>query len=223
MKVTQHFPIKRELEISSIDQARELYPRVTGFRFNYVIRIGNTESHSNLVSSEADRFFLKAIRSQSDLIVSTGATARAEFLKASQYAPLLLLTKQNRLECPATQVESLQPVYVSVPEQNFLNANTFALGATTMPLSSWLKAFITGKAYDCVVFESGLTVTREIINMDLASEFCLTVTGAEDSVTAISSADRFLRDLGVNPELVQLLEADQTFLFRFDLRKRTQL
>ena len=223
MKVTQHFPIKRELEISSIDQARELYPRVTGFRFNYVIRIGNTETHSNLVSSEADRFFLKAIRSQSDLIVSTGATARAESLKASQYAPLLLLTKQYCLDCPATQFESVQPVFVSVPEQNFLNSNAFALGATTTPLSSWLIALIAGKAYDCIVFESGLTVTREIINMDLASEFCLTVTGAVNSVTAISSADKFFIDLGVNPELVQLLEADQTFLFRFDLRKRTQL
>jgi riboflavin biosynthesis pyrimidine reductase len=223
LKVTQHFPIQRELEILSLDQAQELYPKVTGFRFNYVIRVGNTESHSNLVSSDADRFFLKAIRSQSDLIVSTGATARAESLKASKYAPLLLLTKQKRLDCPATQVESVQPVYVSVPKQHFLNSNAIALGVTTTPLSSWLIALITSKAYNCIVFESGLTVTREIINMDLAAEFCLTVTGAADSVTAISSADRFVRDLGVNPELLQLLEADQTFLFRFDLRKRTQL
>lgn len=223
MKVTQHFPIQRELELLSLDQAREFYPRTKGFRFNYVIRIGSTETNSNLLSSESDRFFLKVIRAQSDLIVSTGATARTESLKASKYAPSLLITEQNHLDCPATQLESVQPVFVSVPEQSFLNSNAFALGATTTPLSSWLTGFVTGKDYDCIVVESGLTVTREIINMELAAEFCLTVTNAEDSVTAISSADKFFDELGVKPELTQLLEADQTYLFRFDLRKRTQL
>ena len=222
MKVIQHFPTHQELQLDGIDEAANFYPRITGLRYNYVIRVGNTAANSDLSTSEVDRFFLRVIRSQSDLIVTTGATARSETLKASKYAPLLLLTKQDELHCPATQLQSEQKVFVTLREQLIENANAEAVGSTTEPLISWLENFMLKQGFQAVVIEAGLTVNKELLAMDLAEEFCLSVTGAPDSGEATAFAEAFLVKLGLRPELLQLLEAEETFLFRFDLTKENQ-
>ena len=210
------------LHLDGIDNAADFYPRMKGLRFNYVIRVGNTEANSDLSSSEADRFFLKVIRSQSDLIVTTGATARSEALKASKYAPLLLLTKQEELHCPATQLQSEKKVFVTVKDQLFENTNAKAVGLTNEPLASWIENFMLNQDFQTVVVEAGLTVTRELLAMDLAEEFCLSVTGATDSDEATIFAKSFLLELGLRPGLLQLIESEKTFLFRFDLTKENQ-
>lgn len=222
MKVIQHFPTHKELQLDGIDDAANLYPNIQGLRFNYVIRVGNTESNSDLSTSEADRFFLKVIRSQSDLIVTTGATARTEDLKASKYAPLLLLTQQDELHCPATQLQSEHKVFVTLREQRFENENAEAIGSTIEPLAAWLENFMFKRSFQAVVVEAGLTVTKELLAMALAEEFCLSVTGATDSDQATIFAKGFLEKLDLRPELLQLLEVEQTFLFRFDLTKENQ-
>jgi riboflavin biosynthesis pyrimidine reductase len=223
LSVIQLFPTHSDLQITDIDDAAALYPRVRGLRFNYVIGIDNSEADSNLSATEADRFFLKVIRSQSDLIVTTGATARLESIKASKYAPLLVLTKQDELNCPATQFQSEQRVFVTIREQLFENTNAESLGPTTEPLASWLRDFVTNLGFKSVVVETGLNVTKELLAMDLAKEFCLSVTGTTDSAEATTFAKGFLEMLGLRPVLLQLLEAEQTFLFRFDLTKQSQL
>jgi riboflavin biosynthesis pyrimidine reductase len=219
LKVIQHFPTHKELQI---DDAANFYPKIQGLRFNYVIRVGNTEANSDLNTSEADRFFLKVIRSQSDLIVTTGATARSEALKASKFAPLLLLTKQDQLHCLATQLQSEKKVFVTVSEQSFENENAEAIGSTTEPLVFWLENFMRQEGFKTAVIEAGRTVTKELLEMDLAEEFCLSVTGATDSAEATFFAKDFLEKLGLRPALFQLIEAVNTFLFRFDLTKEIQ-
>jgi riboflavin biosynthesis pyrimidine reductase len=222
LKAIQHFPTHKELQIDGIDYAANFYPKIQGLRFNYVIRFGSTEANSDLHTSEADRFFLKVIRSQSDLIVTTGATGRSEALKASKFAPLLLLTKQDQLHCPATQFQSEKKVFVTVSEQSFENENAEAVGSTTEPLVSWLENFMREEEFKTAVIEAGLTVTKELLAMDLAAEFCLSVTGATDSAEATTFAKDFLEKLGLRPALLQLIEAENTFLFRFDLTKEIQ-
>jgi riboflavin biosynthesis pyrimidine reductase len=222
LKVVQHFPTHKELQLDGIDDAANFYPEIQGLRFNYVIQVGKTEANSDLSTSEADRFFLKVIRSQSDLIVTTGATARSEALKASKYAPLLLLTKQDELHCPATQLQSEQKVFVTLRGQRFENANAEAVGSTTEPLISWLENFMLEQDFQKAVVETGLTVTRELLAMDLAEEFCLSVTDATDSTEATAFANATLEKLGLRPALLQLIEAENTFLFRFDLTKEIQ-
>ena len=222
MKVIEHLPTHREVELTSIADAAELYPRFTGLRFNYVIGVGSTNPDSSQLTSESDRFFLKVIRSQSDLIVSTGSTARSESLKASKYAPLLLLTNQNQLDCPATRDLSEQKVFVTVENQVFTNTNAESVGKTVQPLRNWLNSFIAERNFSNVVIETGLTVAKELLASEHASEFCLSVTGAKSSSDATSNAIKFLSELGTQPELIQLLEVEGTYLFRFDLTQQNQ-
>jgi riboflavin biosynthesis pyrimidine reductase len=222
LKVIKHLPIHREVEISSLVDGSAFYPRITGLRFNYVIRVGNSNPDSSKLTSESDRFFLKVIRSQSDLIVSTGSTARNESLKASKYAPLLLLTNQDQLDCPATRDPSEQKVYVTVDNQMFTNTNAVSIGETEQPLRTWLRSFTAEHNFSNIVIETGLTVTKELLASGTASEFCLSVTGANSSSDAASNAMDFLSELGTRPELIQLLEVEGTYLFRFDLTRQNQ-
>jgi hypothetical protein len=78
------------------------------------------------------------------------------------------------------------------------------------------------QGFQAVVIEAGLTVTKELLAMDLAEEFCLSVTGATDSDEATIFAKSFLLELGLRPGLLQLIESEKTFLFRFDLTKENQ-
>ena len=222
MKVIEHLPIHREVEVTSIADAAEFYPRISGLRFNYVIRVGSSNPDSSKLTSESDRFFLKVIRSQSDLIVSTGSTARSESLKASKYAPLLLLTNQDELNCPATREQSEQKVFVTVENQAFTNTNAVPIGKTEQPLQTWLRSFTVEHKFSNIVIETGLTVTKELLAAENSSEFCLSVTGADSPSHAASNAMGFLSELNIQPELIQLLEVEGTYLFRFDLTQQNQ-
>jgi hypothetical protein len=70
---------------------------------------------------------------------------------------------------------------VTLREQLIENANAEAVGSTTEPLISWLENFMLKQGFQAVVIEAGLTVTKELLAMDLAEEFCISVPGATDS------------------------------------------
>ena len=221
MKLIEHFPTHKEIVLATIDEAKLLYPRLDGFRFNYVISANRTATNSDQISSSIDRFILRTIRSQADLIVSTGLTARTENLKSSSYAPLLLLTQREALECDATRLASEQMVYVTCDEDSFSIPNALAVGKTSEPLTVWLEEFASKQSAKSVVIECGLSLTRIFLASFLAKEFCLSVTEANNMALAKETAGRFLNELAVKATLIQLLEYEDTYLFRFDLLSQT--
>ena len=93
----------------------DAYLPLIGLRANLVIDTdGNTSANpsqnSDSLTSELDRQLLKHLRSISDLIVTTGATFRAENLRPSKFAPMLVLSRQrNEVDKPTN--EQAKPIF----------------------------------------------------------------------------------------------------------------
>jgi len=213
------FPNSRTLEINDFEDLGTFYPKLEGFRFNHVVSAKCSTATSDEVSTKIDRQVLKAIRTSSDLIITTGRTARAEQLRSSEFAPLLILTREETIDCPAVTATSVQKVLITNSELGFPNANAFGVGNVTGPLASWISEFCSSNSYQHVVVETGLATAKELFGEGLIDEFCLTVTGAEDQTQSDNKSAVFLTALELTYDLMQLLEIDGNYFYRFNLRK----
>lgn len=220
MKLTSIIPVHTQTEISNVEDLKDFYPSLTGFRFNHVVSSNRPALHSDDVSSVADRLVLKTIRAGSDLIVTTGKTARAEQLNASKFAPVLILTRQDFLACPATQTKSDEQVFVTCEPKEFPNPNAYGVGPATEPLHQWLSDFCSKNGFHNVALESGIETLRELTPSGLIKELCLTVTGSTGQDSSDQVATQFLKHLGVVAQVIQLLEIDQDYFYRFSLTNR---
>lgn len=200
------------------DTLGHLYPRVAGFRLNYVVNPNNTETMSDLSSSPADRTILKFLRRQSDLILTTGATARQENLNSSVFAPMLIITRSDaELNIPALQKTSTKRIFITQRlDTEYLNTRAIAIGKIEHSASEFCVSFIQLNEFSCVVLESGITVAAEFATKQLLSEIDLTVTGVKSELEAELVAAQFLKELG-NPTLdtLQLLNHEDNWFFRF--------
>lgn len=197
---------------------QKLYPRVPGFRFNYVISPKVLEEDSDLATSELDRVILKFIRSQSDLIITTGLTAISEDLKSSLFAPMLILTKNdNPIEIPALNKESTRKVFVTQRlETSYPNSEAIAIGKVQYPLTNFCLSFCKLNGFETNALESGITVATEFSKAGLLAEIDLTVTGVENQKHAEEAASAFIAKLKPNGiRLEQLLKYEQCWFFRF--------
>ncbi len=194
-----------------LDLAR-WYPKIQGFRFNHVISAVSSEQDSYLISNPIDRKVLKAIRSSADLIVTTGKTAVAENLSASAFAPLLIITRQRDIHVPATEQGSKQRVFVTSGQSDFGNPAAEGVGEVEGNLLDWVKYFT--KDYHVVVLETGLKTTLQLES--LIKEICLTVVEAKDIQKAKALADQFIGKFAANYRLLQLLQIDTNWFFRFE-------
>ncbi len=202
-------------------QLLQWYPRREGIRFNYVISdLESKDQHSDLASNDIDRQILKHIRSVSDLVVTTGATARAEKLKGSKVAPLLIVTSSNEpLGIPAVNTDSEKSVYITQKlDTDYLNPKAMAVGTLGTSITDFVVSFNKSNNFRSVVLESGLTVASEFVKANLISEICLTVTGSPDQESATSKAAAFIENLEVSPaDTIQILRSGSTWFFRFRL------
>ena len=224
MIVKELFPSTGEVEIdpytSSLQDASHWYPSIPGTRFNYVINAAGTSAeNSNADSNELDRYFLKVIRSSSDLIITTGKTARSEQLRASKLAPMAIITTQpNYLQIPATELNSDQPVYICskvAPEEPFRNTGVRWIETARDDIASIVRQVIAKTNSSNTLLETGLLTFGALSADGLVHEVCLTVTNADSKETATRAAEDFLRTAGVAADQIQLLNAWTTWLFRF--------
>jgi len=194
----------------------ELYPRLIGFRLNYVISPDVIETNSDSSTNELDRIILKVIRSQSDLIVTTGRTARSENLNSSTYAPMLVLTKSDvQLEIPAVTAQSKQSVYVTQRLGTiYPNSNALAIGTFQVSAPTFCAEFCRVNNFASVVLETGISTAKDFSKA--ITEVDLTVTRVSDLETANRTAINFLTELELeNLTLLQLLNRDESWFFRF--------
>jgi len=228
--VKELFPGTTEVEIdpetSSLQDASHWYPSIPRIRFNYVINAAGTSAeNSDADSNELDRYFLKVIRSSSDLIITTGKTARSEHLRASKHAPMAIITSQpSDMEIPATEQNSDQPVYVCskvAPEEPFRNRAASWLETSTDDIAGIVREVIARTNSSHTLLETGLLTFRALAAEGLVNEVCLTVTNADSRETATRATEDFLRTADVAAEQIQLLNAGTTLLFRFGVSQQS--
>lgn len=195
-----------------------LYPEVLGFRFNHVVSPNIESSNSNLSSNQVDRIILKFLRSISDLIITTGATARAEALRSSAYAPMLILTlSEDELDFPAVQAKSSKVIYLTQKlGTQYSNKNALAIGIVKEPLPEFCVKFCSLNGFGSAVLESGITVAKQFAKAGLIKEVDLTVTEVPTRNQAEDEAAKFLLNLGLQGlPMIQLLNLESSWFFRF--------
>ncbi len=176
-----------------------LYQPCTGVRLNLAVdsegSVAGVTGSSNDVSNQLDRTLLVALRKQSDIIVTSGATARVENLRASKYAPIAVLSESGRLdglERLLTTDDAL-PVTLIVPTPvaaqtrvALLNARLSAkvVGLPNLEPSS-VRFFLEQEGFKKILLEVGPTLVQLWLTAGAIDEVCLTTTGVQ-----LPSADR---------------------------------
>lgn len=211
--ISQGVPTNIEKTVHSEQDLSAWYPRIQGVRFNHVVSATSHQLNSSYLSNEIDRLVLRTIRSNADLIITTGKTVIAENLGASRYAPLLILTRQERIFARATSQPSAQPVFITSSFGAYENPSVSPIGQTSGDLATWVSNFLSG--FESIVLESGLSVALEL--QEILDEICLTVTGASDLNQAKELAELFLKQFKGGKSMVHLLEVDGTYFFRCGL------
>jgi len=226
--VQEIFPNERTINIDVAEPdfgaVKSWYPKIHGTRFNFVLNPNQSKSiSSDTVSDELDRFFLKLIRSQSDLIITTGETARSENLRASRLAPFAIITRHpNSLDIPATNTTSQMPVIIcstSELETKYLNSSLSYFHLKESDFAAAVSAVIENLGATSVVVETGLSAAANLFKSGAIDELCLTVVDAKDRNEASLNAQLFYSELNIRVEMIQLLVSKTTFLFRFKVLK----
>jgi hypothetical protein len=195
-----------------------LYPKVEGLRFNFVIANGtNLDASSDNSSNKLDRELLKFIRSQSDLIITTGKTARAENLKASKFAPMLILTTSSEdLNIAAVHVNEGKPVYITQRlGTQYPSDKAIAIGGVQDELPEFVDSFCRANSFKHSVFESGMETAKIFAASGKINEVNLTLTNFTSKFDAEATAIDFLGMIGFRAELLQILRSEDTWFFRF--------
>lgn len=97
----------------------------------------------------------------------------------------------------------------------FSNVEANWLETSTDDIAGIVREVITSTNSSHTLLETGFLTFRALTPEGLVNEVCLTVTNAASRETATRTAEDFLRTADVAAELIQLLNAGTTWLFRF--------
>jgi riboflavin biosynthesis pyrimidine reductase len=228
MIIEEVFPAQTSIEVdldkTDFESVSAWYPKILGARFNFVVSSkASGNQNSNELSNPVDRYILKAIRSQSDLIITTGKTARVEILRASKFASLVIITKDpNNIDIPATNLSSERPVFIASPEslgRDYSNTNLKSIKLNMTGFAASAAAVLSELESHSPVFETGLNSFRDLAIAGLIDEVCLTVTSAAAIYEAESQAKDFLKENGIEANKILHLVSSDTHFFRFQVLK----
>jgi riboflavin biosynthesis pyrimidine reductase len=141
---------------------------------------GNTSLNSDSITSDLDRALLRHIRFVSDLIVTTGATFRAEKLKPSRLAPMLVLSRESSPNLDNPLADGVLPVFVRS-------------GVNPVQVT---KNFMSEHGFTSAVIECGPAVTETFAFQGAIDQFCLTVIHGAAAVASKEHVIRLLENLG---------------------------
>lgn len=182
------------------------YGICNGWRVNFAFDSGGksfgVSGSSADVSSDLDRLLLGKLRSLSDVIVTSGLTARVEKYRSSKHAPIAIFTSSGDLDdVPAIQgTQYFTPLVLTskskVAEIETRLSDVDVLVAPYEPSQhedDWPMAIakvLQHEGYQSPILESGLTTLREFFRARVIDEVCISVTHPRH--TGVSA-----RDLGV--------------------------
>jgi hypothetical protein len=214
----QVFPVPGTEVAFDSEHLAFLYPEVEGLRFNFVIANGtNLDASSENSTNKLDRELLKFIRFQSDLIITTGKTARAENLTASKYAPMLILTTSSEdLDIAAVHANEGRPVYVTQRlGTQYPSEKAIAIGGVQDELPQFVDSFCRANSFKHSVLESGMETAKIFASSGKINEVNLTLTNFNSKFDAEATVKDFLGKIGFEAELLQILRSGDTWFFRF--------
>jgi riboflavin biosynthesis pyrimidine reductase len=160
-----------------------------GWRLNSVVDISlakwGSAGDSSGVSSSLDRLLLGKLRSQADLIVTTGKTARVERYKSSKHAPIAILTRTGDLDLvPAVQgTQYFTPlIMTSEADRSRVTEQLEDVDVRIMPYASdsiWpisVAALLAHEGFQSPILEAGPGTVHEFLAAGVLTEICLTIT-----------------------------------------------
>lgn len=129
---------------------------------NHVGEDGTSKSISNY----QDLQLLLALRSKSDVIVTTGKTARIESYKNSRFAPIAVVTKSAK---------SLKNIPALEEVGEFEN---FVLSTDSEKIDfAEIEAQLKNRGFEAILFEGGPASLTELFSSKLEIQFVLSVIG----------------------------------------------
>ena len=167
-----------------------LYQPIVGVRLNIAVSatgsVAGESGSSDDVSNPLDRLLLGELRKQSDVIVTSGATARAENLRASKLAEMVVLSHSGSLkglERLLTTVEA-RPVTIVVPQEIVANANLSLsesrLSAKVVGLTDLKPTTVLAYLHRCgfrkILLEFGPRLAQLWSRAGVIDEVCLTTS-----------------------------------------------
>jgi riboflavin biosynthesis pyrimidine reductase len=173
-------------------QIAQSYGVRNGFRLNFVVnqdfKFVDESFSSNEISSGLDRLLLGKLRSQADLIVTTGETARREHYKSSKHAPIAIITRSGELDSvPAVQGTQYATPLIVFPQScsDLVEGNLedvdvrFVAYDDDQDAIEAVKAIIAELSrlgFQSPILETGPTTSDLFIAAGEVSEICLTIT-----------------------------------------------
>ena len=174
-------------------EEQELLSRYTaydGVRLNLALSqtgsVSGDTGTSDDVSNKLDRALLAHLRSQADVIVTSGATARAENLRPSKLAPIFVLSKSGNIDALARLLSTPTglPVTLVVPmavvETLTETLQNHGWAAPAIGLPNLEPAAVIGLlrqlGYKRILLEVGPTLASIWTSVDAVGELCLTTT-----------------------------------------------
>lgn len=138
-----------------------------GWRATLVLdKLGKTtgiDNTSKSISNEEDLLLLRTLRSNSDLIVTTGATARLENYRASKFAPIAFVTNHP---------ESLRKIpAIADPGP----CGNFFLSSAASDFN-WLVEEVAARGFGKPLFEGGVRSLNQLIDCGAPMEIFISVT-----------------------------------------------
>jgi riboflavin biosynthesis pyrimidine reductase len=173
------------------------YGICNGWRVNFAIdtagrSVGETGASVD-VSTELDRLLLGKLRSLSDVIVTSGQTARAEKYRSSKHAPIAIFTSSGDLDdVPAIQgTHYFTPLVLApVPRAKEVESRLADVDVRIIPFehssaaSGWTKAVaraLQRDGFQSPILESGLSTLNSFIATEVVDEICLSITSQTGS------------------------------------------
>ena len=182
-----------------------------GWRLNFVTDVNglyrDKSGSSDGISNRLDRLLLGKFRSQSDIIVTTGETARRERLSSSKYAPIAVITRSADLDgVPAIQGSQYFTPIILVPKglEAIAESKLDDVDVSIVPFDqsqnpNWpseVKLVLAQLGFQSPILEGGPQVSAEFIGQSVIDEICLTITKKpNEQFSARQLSVSFLRQL----------------------------
>jgi riboflavin biosynthesis pyrimidine reductase len=179
----------QQLSLLEPDELLARYQPVQGVRLNLAVNakgsVAGESGSSDDVSNSLDRALLVHLRKQSDVIVTSGATARAENLRPSQYAPMVVLTPSGRLDGLQDLLKAKWPLTIIVSPDAYKKTQvalaTDGVVANLVQLTEFspesVLKHLAAQGYSRILLEFGPTLSNLWTLSGCIDEICLTTTG----------------------------------------------
>ena len=224
-------------ELTEAESLLALYQPLKGVRLNIAVHlsgaISGAQGSSNDISNALDRRLLIEIRRQSDVILTTGATARAEGIRRSKFAPIAIATTTPSAEFYSPDLLgsdsagktiffiTLRVLADELRKHLQAVAEDFEVIGLPDLEPATVLSHLTKIGFDKVLLETGPTVAKLWLSAGCIDEVCLSTTGVsqEPGTTLYQALPALLDGLALENSSEFFSESHQTLFRRLSVAR----